>query len=391
MAKKQSRAKKTTSNSKKAHLSYKRYLVVLAMSMMVFGILATQIKTITPISASSSVLGDEDEQEREDEDHEDEKEKEEENENEDEKDDEEEKEDEREDERSSESRSGRSTDDERPRSTSPIGGLSGKTKKETSFERKVITRENEQGLIQKIEYEEENESEDESEDENENEVDDKSESETRLKRKFDMRTTDGQRIRTEIDGENKAKIEIKGAKYSYKYELENGVLKIKVKTEDGEDVEVADEAELELEKSVADDLSEEGIELGEDDDVHTIASHGKKTRTHFPISVDPVTHQLIVTTPSGTKTLSVLPDTAFNNLFEIGIINENDDLASDDTELVEKDDTVVYKISGEKTHKFLGLFSINLPRSAYVSAESGEPLEIEQSLFSRFIDVLSTD
>src|SRR3989338_8237903 len=47
------------------------------------------------------------------------------------------------------------------------------------------------------------------------------------------------------------------------------------------------------------------------------ASSGRKIRTNFPITVNPLTNEKTVTTPSGTKTI-ILPEVAIQNMINAG-------------------------------------------------------------------------
>ena len=209
----------------------------------------------------------------------------------------------------------------------------------------------------------------------------------------DFRTTDGQRIRTKVEDDGTKKIEIKGQDYKLKYEIRDGKLKVEAKSEDGEDVDIPDEAASELEDSLNSELKEEGIEVDSSTENPSIVKNGFRARTAFPLTINPLTKTLTVTTPAGEREVAVLPDEAIDNLKATGVVDQLDgtDASSPEgsSEIVEHKDKMAYKIKGTRRHRVFGFIPVNLPVTAYVSAETGQPLEKEQSLFTNIIDSIS--
>jgi len=147
------------------------------------------------------------------------------------------------------------------------------------------------------------------------------------------------------------------------------------------------------------------------------ASSGRKIRTNFPITVNPLTNEKIVTTPSGTKVI-ILPEVAIQNMIKTGfpvvLPPEPSPLPSSSPEatpsatppatpevspsletgdgsviLTELNNELVYEIPAIKNQKFLGLFSVKIKVKGYVSAENGDILKIKKSLFDNILDFLS--
>lgn len=160
-------------------------------------------------------------------------------------------------------------------------------------------------------------------------------------------------------------------------------------------------------------------------------------QTHFPLMVNLETNELMVTTPKGTKVVTVLPDKAVENMLAANVLDQLGGkggllwLANQATpsatpvatpsaepsptgeatpsgsptptpgEVVESqtaeqivlaenaDGTLVYRIPGSKNKKFLGIFTIELKRIAVVSAQTGELVAIEENFFTRILDTLS--
>lgn len=114
----------------------------------------------------------------------------------------------------------------------------------------------------------------------------------------------------------------------------------------------------------------------------------------FPLKIDKTTNSLIVTTPSGEKTVTVLPDAAIKNMLASKVISyvisapSTGELASTDklVTLVEKDGVLVYEIDGVREHKFLGLIPLKSKVKAFVSAENGQVVKTETTLLGRILN-----
>jgi len=228
-----------------------------------------------------------------------------------------------------------------------------------------------------------------------------------------------------------------------KIERVNNRLRVTPVVDGTEDVE--EEIEIEEEDSV-----EVEIEDSEGNNSTKIRSFGNAyavirnrvaAKSNFPLSVNLETNELIVTTKKGSKVVTVLPDAAVNNMLAANVLDfpggkggllwqeAQDELAnvmestpsggaldgSDDLGFVQEEGTgegvveipadpgveamvemittdegeLAYEIDGYKEKKLLGLFKIMLKRQVRVSAETGELIDIQQDLMTRFIDLLS--
>ncbi len=185
-----------------------------------------------------------------------------------------------------------------------------------------------------------------------------------------------------------------------KIEIRSGVGKTKIEAQSKIEDEQEDEDEDE-------DISEDEIEIEIEDEVEIATDGGsfsqnKKhlgAKSHFPISIDPLTNSLIITTPSGIKTVAILPDRAVQNILTLGILSKIEggiasgsaevDSENVDITLTEKDGEAVYRVEGEKEKKFFGLIPIAVNKAVVISAESGEFKSTEIDLFNRFLDLFS--
>jgi hypothetical protein len=259
----------------------------------------------------------------------------------------------------------------------------------------------------------------------------------------------------------KAKVEVKISTGS------NGMQQIDIKTKeksptsvravpvkDSLKLQVFDENQEELELMVSaetDEIELEDSQLSQTtrirskDNASYVIRNKIAAQSHFPIMVNLETNELIITTPKGQKTVTILPDKAVENMLAANVLDQlggkggikwleyQDSLADNDAtgsgdleeaepatesgdleepsdstessqlsgstvvdeaefviELTTTDDgTLAYEIDGEKTEKFLGLTEIKLKRKAVVSAETGELLGITQDFRTRLLDIFS--
>lgn len=114
----------------------------------------------------------------------------------------------------------------------------------------------------------------------------------------------------------------------------------------------------------------------------------------FPLTLDKATNSLIVTTPSGEKTVTILPDAAIKNMLASKVMSyvtsvpAEGELASTDklVTLTQKDDVLVYEIDGVREHKLFGFIPLKSKVKAFVSAENGQVVKTEQSLLGRILN-----
>lgn len=216
------------------------------------------------------------------------------------------------------------------------------------------------------------------------------------KTEIEIRKSETERVKIKAE-DDKTKVEIRQGGVKIKYEFKDGELKVKAETEDGEELE--DEELAEIENELHDELEDEGIEIATGSGKPVISKNKIKAQTDFPLSIDIATKQLIVTTPAGTKIVTVLPDKAVENLLanniKINVINSEASSSAQVTnpediiKLELKDNEVVYKIRGKKTHKVLGFIPVETATTAFVSSETGSLIETEESVFAKVVDFLS--
>jgi hypothetical protein len=233
------------------------------------------------------------------------------------------------------------------------------------------------------------------------------------------------------------RIEIKNGKFSVrskKSEKEDDEFEV-------EDEEASESGEVEIEEHE----SRFKIKIKMRGDGLEIKERGIGVLLHFPISIGE-NNELIITTPAGTKVVVILPSQAVANILQSNIMDrileyrarfatptpqastsavpspeasgsaspvssasatpeatsvaspENSPTTSpelvelvQDIELVMENDTLVYKIKGEKQVKLFGVFALNAPVSVDVSAETGELVTVSNPFYLRFLPFLFTN
>jgi hypothetical protein len=110
--------------------------------------------------------------------------------------------------------------------------------------------------------------------------------------------------------------------------------------------------------------------------------------TKFPLSVDPETHVLTVTTPHGVKQVSVLPDKAIEHMLAANVVNR---VASQSSklELTDFHGVPVYEIDGVSDQKLFGFIPVGIRKKVKVSASTGQVAEVEQDLGSKLLDAVA--
>ena len=139
-------------------------------------------------------------------------------------------------------------------------------------------------------------------------------------------------------------------------------------------------------------LKGEGLEIATGSGSEFFLRQGTfSAQTHFPLSINPVTGQLTVTTPAGTKDVAVLPDQAVENLIRQKFINIVASSSADTgITLGQYASQSAYMVNGIAQKKLFGLLPVDINKTAYVSTQNGQILNITESFLSRLFDLLST-
>jgi hypothetical protein len=189
----------------------------------------------------------------------------------------------------------------------------------------------------------------------------------------------------------KINLESKGLHIEFTQE-DNGTVSAIAKQK-GKEIKLAsDDAITELN----DKLKDQDIEISTSEGGLRFRKANVEAQTHFPLSVDPTTGELTVTTPAGTKTVTVLPDRAVQNLLASGIfsgVNSSGSTTSagitQEVQLTDVNGFPAFQIHGVLSKKLFGLFPVSFSKTALVSAEDGHTISVEQSPIMSFLESLS--
>lgn len=208
-----------------------------------------------------------------------------------------------------------------------------------------------------------------------------------LKRETEIETADGQKIKTKLEDDGTAKIEVENGSLKLKYTTVNGRTEVRAEDEFGQEVELEEEDLAELQEDVQ--VTSVGGSV-------VVVKNRVATVSELPISIDVETKQLIVSTPNGERVVTILPDQAIRHLLATGVVNSVDDKAEGEqtsldgvVNLETKNEQVVYKIKGIKKYQMFGLIPVATPVTAYVSVDTGESVAKEQSVLASIVDLLS--
>lgn len=196
----------------------------------------------------------------------------------------------------------------------------------------------------------------------------------------------------------KIKSEIRQGNLRVKFEIEDGKVKLETKVKQEEDeTELENEAENEAIDQVEAELEKEDVKIATAPGQIALVNKRIGALSKFPLSVNPTTRQLTVTTPVGTKVVTVLPQAAIDNMLTSKVMDDvlsekaDSTLASipDLIKLEVENGVLVYKVKGTKTHKLLGFIPIKTGVEASVSAENGQIVQSTDSLLGRILNRLA--
>lgn len=200
--------------------------------------------------------------------------------------------------------------------------------------------------------------------------------------RVEVRLSETERVRVRTkDGERRIDVYQGGVKVRFEYK--DGELIIKAESEDEEDSGEIDNDEL---FKIVDKLDDDDIKISTQSGRIALTRGNSRAVTDFPLSIDMDTNSLIVTTPSGEKTVSVLPDVAVQNLIAANTISK---LANDEIEIDEVNGEAVYQINGVSDQRLLWLIPVGIDKKVDVSIETGETVNIERSFIDRILDIFS--
>lgn len=231
---------------------------------------------------------------------------------------------------------------------------------------------------------------------------------------IEIESSDGAKFKSKVEDDGKFETKVRSGNLRIEIKVEGGKVVTRVKNENDEEVEVEDEERDELLEDVEDELEDDDIKIASDSAGLGFVQKGHRVRTNFPLSVNPTTGELFVSTPAGDRVVAILPDVAIQNMIAAGIMSRVETppsppaveppggtdsatpqatvaptVAGASIELSEFKGKVAYRIDGVRDEKFAGIIPVNIKVKAVVSVENGELLDINQGLFTKLLDLLS--
>ena len=199
----------------------------------------------------------------------------------------------------------------------------------------------------------------------------------------------------EFRAENNNQIRLHNGDLNIEVGSEAGQLNVRTKDQQGTELKLQGGDALEKINNI---LKENDMEIGSSSaNELTLRKGNVEAQTHFPLSINPTTNALTVTTPAGVKTVTVLPDQAVENLMQQRII---DSVSTTTTatngaqlQLVTLgllNNQPAFQVQGVDNKKLLGFLPVSIDKTAYVSAQNGQVLQTNESFLSQILDLLST-
>ena len=115
----------------------------------------------------------------------------------------------------------------------------------------------------------------------------------------------------------------------------------------------------------------------------------------FPLVVDEETGEVFVTTPNGQIRLGIMPDAiverarAAQNLRDVVQLEVVPGSSVEESSTVLNDTNLEYLVTGAKSERLLGMFSINIPQVLRYDAQNATLLEAKQTIAFKLLDLLS--
>lgn len=133
--------------------------------------------------------------------------------------------------------------------------------------------------------------------------------------------------------------------------------------------------------------SPKSIKIGKVDDSFGISQSGITALTSYPIHINTSTKTISVSTNSGDRIVSVMPDEAVETLVRANIINT----ISKDGQMVlgeNENGELTYSIPAERRVNLFNIHTVSVEVSTVVSATNGKVLKVDQPQWLKFFGFL---
>ncbi len=207
--------------------------------------------------------------------------------------------------------------------------------------------------------------------------------------------TGGVQQNVQVKSENgKTQVNISQQGTTLEIKTENGKTEIHAKKADGTEIELSSGDAV---KKLNDVLREKEIEVEETPDKEFVVKKGEvEAEAKVPVSVNPVTKELSITTPAGLKTVTVLPDKAVANLIankEItNVTQQSTNFGANSSKriaLTELNNEPVFQVDGVLNKKLLGVVPLSFAKTSFVSGTTGNVVKTDEALINKILEAFS--
>lgn len=160
-------------------------------------------------------------------------------------------------------------------------------------------------------------------------------------------------LRQKIDGdETRVKQEIRTENGRIKFEVKDGETRVKIETKTGQPQQEFEVSSKSSELAEIESSEEEKfkIKIRVRDGGFELKAKGATALTNFPLSFNPETNELSVTTPKGTVLIKTLPQIAVQNILASNVMDrvlgQDSDTDEDDIEDIEDEEATEVKVEG---------------------------------------------
>lgn len=217
--------------------------------------------------------------------------------------------------------------------------------------------------------------------------------------------TASEQLKSALNTDNLGKVQFQSEHGNSEVSLQNNNSQLEIKNENGQVSVTAKDTngnEVQLRTNSLEKINEalknSDVQVGTSSaNELTIRNGNVEAKTNFPLSINPTTNTLTVTTPAGVKDVAVLPQPAVQNLIQQGVISQvtTTTTATNGAQLQQVtlgllNNQPVFRVIGVDNKKLLGLLPVDINKTAYVSAQNGQVVQTNENFVSSLLDLLST-
>ncbi|MCS7092474.1 MAG: hypothetical protein NZM26_03930 [Patescibacteria group bacterium] len=126
------------------------------------------------------------------------------------------------------------------------------------------------------------------------------------------------------------------------------------------------------------------ISVSVQDGKFVIAQGETKALTSLPILIDPKEARVSLKTSYGESNLTIFPQQAVFTALRSRIVS----LVTNDSEIIDENGKIFYKLSGEKHFSFYSFYTYKVPVQTYISAVTGEIVKIDSPTWYKYLSFL---